>query len=374
VLVHVVEGAVEAGDVGGRAAHVERDHPPEPGPRAGERRADHAAGGTAQQAVLGTEVLAPCEAAGARHHAERPADDRSLDAAKVAADDRAEVGVDHGGLGAQQELRSRRDGRGACDPAEPLAAEDGLDLLLVRGPPGRVDERDRGALDPEREEPPRLAGDVRGVERLQDRAVRSDALAHLDDLRGQRLGLHHVEGEEVGALLVPDAEEVPEPPRDEEAGARAPPRQQRVRAESRREADLLDPDRQSRRSPRQDPRRERRRILLGPHLERGALRDPRHGSGEIERACLGVVVQDLDLGAAAEETEPEAAQERPGEGPRRADRDARGPGVSDHRSPQGAGGQHLRAAGLAVRRQAQSVGERASGVDRYAQGTHSTRA
>ena len=113
VLEGVVVIAVEAGDVGARASHVEGDEFRETGPPAGERRADHAARGTAQEHVLRPDGFDRDQAAGAGHDVQPASGRARTDAIQVRADDRRQVRIDHRGLGAWQDLDERRKARGA---------------------------------------------------------------------------------------------------------------------------------------------------------------------------------------------------------------------------------------------------------------------
>ena len=104
--------AVEMGDVGRRAAHVEADHAVKAGAAPGLRHRDDAAGRAGQDRVLAGEQLRRGQAA--RRHHEHHARAGALDvefvrhALDIAREDRREIGVDDGGVAAPDELDQRR--------------------------------------------------------------------------------------------------------------------------------------------------------------------------------------------------------------------------------------------------------------------------
>ena len=101
------------GDVGRGAAHVEADDALEPGLPPGLGHADDAAGRARQDGVLALEEVGGGEAA--RRHHEHQARAGALDVEllgdlpDIAREDRREIGVDHRGVAAADELEERRD-------------------------------------------------------------------------------------------------------------------------------------------------------------------------------------------------------------------------------------------------------------------------
>ena len=106
-------GAVEMGDVGRGAAHVEADDAREPRRAPRLDHADDAAGRARQDRVLALEQLGGGEAAGRHHEGEARAGARDVELLRhlrhVAREDRREIGVDDGGIAASDELDERRD-------------------------------------------------------------------------------------------------------------------------------------------------------------------------------------------------------------------------------------------------------------------------
>ena len=117
-----LEGALEAAgverDVGRRAAHVEADDVVEPGHRRGARRADDAAGRTGEDRVLALEAGGIRQAAVRLHEIEPHAGEFGRHLIDVAAQDRREIRIDHGGVAARDQPQQRADGMAGGDLGE----------------------------------------------------------------------------------------------------------------------------------------------------------------------------------------------------------------------------------------------------------------
>ena len=133
-----LEGALEAAGVerhvGRGAAHVEADDAVEPGHRRGARRADDAAGRTGQDRVLALKAGRVGQAAVRLHEVQPHAGEFGRHLIDVAAQDRREIGVHHGGVAARDQPQQRADlmAGGDLGEARPRA----------RGRPGGVRARD----------------------------------------------------------------------------------------------------------------------------------------------------------------------------------------------------------------------------------------
>src|SRR5690606_27238364 len=120
------------------AAHVEADDLVEAGHLRGLDRADHTAGRAGEDGVLALEQVGGGEPAGGLHEhqpwaavtAEAELAGNLVD---VAAQDRREVGVDHGGVAAADQLHQRRDLVADGDLRKADLAGDLGDALLVLG-------------------------------------------------------------------------------------------------------------------------------------------------------------------------------------------------------------------------------------------------
>ena len=220
--------AVVVRHVGRGAAHVEGDDAVDSGHRARLDRADDPAGGPREDRVLALERVRLDEPA-VRLHEHQPAlAEVGGDAVDVAAQDRRQVGVDHGGVAAAHQLHQR---------AHPVRHRDlrksdlggdlgGPRLVVVIAVAVHEDDRRRadavciGGLEP-------AAQRVR-VERLEHLAVGAHAFVRLDHALVDRLGQHDAAGEDVGPVLVADAERVGEAAGDHQHGALALALEQRV--------------------------------------------------------------------------------------------------------------------------------------------------
>jgi hypothetical protein len=94
-------------DVGGGAAHVEADHLGMAGKRRRAGHAHDAAGRAAQDGVLALEHMRVGQAARRLHEEQLHARHLAGDLLHVAAQDGREVGIDHGGVAAADELHHR---------------------------------------------------------------------------------------------------------------------------------------------------------------------------------------------------------------------------------------------------------------------------
>jgi len=96
-------------DVGRRAAHVEADNTVKAGNRGTFDNADHATGRTGEDRVLALEQLGVGEATMRLHEHQSRAAEFGGDTVDVAAQDRRQVGVDHRGVAATDQLDQRAD-------------------------------------------------------------------------------------------------------------------------------------------------------------------------------------------------------------------------------------------------------------------------
>ena len=167
--------------------------------------ADDAAGRARQQRVLALEARGPRSRPAVRLHEQQagPAvavsrvgnragvsarlgpGDPGLDPIDVAAQDRRQVGVDHGGVAPGHQLHQGADLVAGRHLAEAEVAGQAGRHLLVLGVAVAVDERDGHRVEAGVARPPAAAAATRlGVDRGQDLAVGADPLVDLDDLAG----------------------------------------------------------------------------------------------------------------------------------------------------------------------------------------------
>ena len=245
---HAADGALQAAfvltgvvrDVGRGAAHVEGDQPLEAGAAAGPHGAHDASGGPGEDAVLAAEQVRVGEAAVTLHEAQAHAAQLRADAVHVAPQDGGEVGVHHGRLAAADELLERARLVRGGDLREAGGARQLRHAPLVLGVAVAVHEGDGHGLEAFATRRLESASRPVLVEGADDRPVGADALVHLEDARVQRLGQAHVQGEDVGPVLVADAQGVAEPARGDQQGGLAAPFEQRVGGHGRAHAHLVD--------------------------------------------------------------------------------------------------------------------------------------
>ena len=205
-----LEGAGIMGNVGGSAAHVEADHPLEAGHGGGAHRPDHAARRPRKHGVFALEGFGVGQAAVGLHEHQLDPRQLMLDPLDVAPEPRSQISVDHRGVAAPDQLHQRADLVADRNLGEPHRPGQRRHLPLV----GRVAvavQKDDGRR-PEALGIGAFEADPGGgqVERRLDRAVGEQALWHLDHPAIEQLGQHDMAGEDVGAVLVADAQLVAE--------------------------------------------------------------------------------------------------------------------------------------------------------------------
>ena len=229
---HLRAAAENGGDVGARAAHVEREHVTRPGETRDERRAGDArrrAGENARRGTLGRGGRVD-DAAGRLHH-ER----RRLDLGEIGRERRREVGVrdDRRAALVLAELGQQLDREGDARAGQRLAqrlADAALVLRMQEGEeeahgdrldPGRADRLDRGR--------------ERALVERHEHAVGPHALAHGEPelARDERRRVVRGEVVERGARLAADLDHVAEALGRHERGPRPAPLEQGVRRDRR---------------------------------------------------------------------------------------------------------------------------------------------
>ncbi len=216
-LVGSLVGAGMMRDVGRGAAHVEADHPVEPGLRGGLRHSDDSAGRTGQDRVLALEGAGVGEAARRLHEEEaRLGSQRGDDPVDVASQHRRQIGVDHGRVAAPDQLDQRPDPVADRDLGEADLLRQRGERRFVRGPAPAVhqDDRDRAIAS--------LISAYKGgtgglqVERAKHLALGRHPFVYLDDVVVERFGKDDAACEDVGPRLVADPQRVAEAAADGE--------------------------------------------------------------------------------------------------------------------------------------------------------------
>ena len=227
-------------------------------------------------------------------HEAHPLAELRRDPVDVAAKEGREVGVDHGGVAAPDELHEGARLVARRDLLEPDRAREAREGELVLRVAVAVHEHDGDGADPVPvDRPERRLCRLRPlrVEGRDHLAAGPDPRIDLDHPLVEHLGERDAKVEEAGARLVADPERIPEPPVDDEEGAVSVALEERVGRDGRAHLDRVDP-----------PHR-----LIGGEAE--DLPDPLEGGVPI---VLGVVGEELvgdeaAVGAAGDHVRERAA-------------------------------------------------------------------
>ncbi len=194
----------ETADIGRGAAHVEAQHGRRIGLDGRGRHSDRPAGGAGQHRVPALKAVGAHQAAGRGHEPQRRAVHRGLHPVDIGAQDRRQIGVRHGRLGARQEAGQGRDLATEAHVRKPGGAGQLPGAPLVRGVQVAVQETDRRRREPLGHGPGQTGRQGRLFGCGDDRAVGGQALVRLQHPGVQRRGARDVEGEEVRPRLVAD--------------------------------------------------------------------------------------------------------------------------------------------------------------------------
>ena len=361
---HVLEIAVVARYIRAGAAHVEGDHFLETGLPAHARRAHHAAGRTAQQAVFGAELIRLHQAAGAGHHVQPSAADGLAHLLQIGADDRREVRIHHRGLGPLQQLDEGRYLVRAGDVPETEPLQTLRQPLLMFGIHVTVHQRNGRHIDAAFEQRLRPFGDSIKLQRPQDLSLGIEALRNLDHGFIKRRRFADVQREQVRPLLRADEQQVAETLRHEQRHACALAFEQRIGAARGGQPHGQWRQRLRERRLRHQPRRQNGRRLGRSHfksLVRLHLRVQR--LLQFDGLLAGIVPPDSGTGLRSSQqvkraTSDEIIRSLPGG----LHAKSRGRERLGYHAAQGAAGQHFGAPPLPVRGDGETVGKRAAGI------------
>ena len=202
-------------DVGRGAAHVEADQAVEAGLLSGLRHADHAAGRAGQDGVLALEQFGGGQTA-RRHHEHQAVRPNAscieilVDLRHVAPQDRREIGVDHRGVAAADQLDQRRDLVADRNLRKAQLARQRRHLPFVLRIAVGVHEDDRDRVDAVGLGALQIAPHGGEIGRALHRAVGAHALVDLDDALVEHVRLDDVPGKDLRPRLVADLQRVAE--------------------------------------------------------------------------------------------------------------------------------------------------------------------
>ena len=196
------------------AAHVEADEPLVPGRLGRAYHADDPARRPRQDRVLALEQVRVGEPAVRLHEVEpmgrAPEVERALHLGHVAAQDRREVGVDHGGVAAADKLGEARDLVTGRDLGEAGGAGEICGPDLVVGGDMGVQEGNGDGLDPRGPGGTQSGVERRLVQLCDHVSVGVEAFPGFDDPLVEQLRAPDLQGKQLGAGLSADPEKIAE--------------------------------------------------------------------------------------------------------------------------------------------------------------------
>ncbi len=224
-------------DVGRRASHVEADDPVEPRLPRDLHRADDASRGTGQDRILALEAMRVGQPAARLHELQtrhrrtrgvRRPEQVALDLSDIAAQDRRQIGIDHRRVAARDQLHqrahfvARRDLRIADRPRQRGEAFFVLRIAVGMHQHDRAGSHAVGVGGAQR----LFRG--RQIELAHEFAVRADTLIDLDHALVEHRRQHDPADEQLGSVLIGDAQRIAEAAGDRQNRALAAPLEQCV--------------------------------------------------------------------------------------------------------------------------------------------------
>ncbi len=232
--------AVVVGHVGRGAAHVEGDDLVEAAHGRGLHGADDAAGRAGQDRVLALEQAGVGQPAVRLHEHEPRIAQFARHLIHIAPQDRRKVGIHHGGVAPAHQLHQRADLVAHRDLAEADGAGQRRRPALVLGKAVAVHEHDGDRAEALVEGILQVAAQGVFVRNRQHFAASRHAFVDFDHPAVEQLRQHDLAGEEMRAVLVADAQRVPEALGDHQERALALAFEQRVGGDGGAHLDGLD--------------------------------------------------------------------------------------------------------------------------------------
>jgi hypothetical protein len=215
-------------DIRGSPAHVEADDLANPRLLRGARRTDDAARRAGKDRVLALELLSIGETAGRLHELQLHAGQLRGNLIHVAPQNGRQVRIDNRRVAACDQLHQRADLMRDRDLDEADAARELFELLLVLRIPIAMQQCDRARADAAIESGPQIPLGLLQIRRAHDVAMRANAFVDFDDLLVQHRWQLDVSHEQLGTMLITDAQCVGESAGDRQHGAIALAFEQRV--------------------------------------------------------------------------------------------------------------------------------------------------
>ena len=195
--------------IGGGAAHVKADDLVHARNGGCTGHADNAAGGPAQNGVFALKRMCICQPARGLHEIQLHARHLGGHLFNITAQDGRQVGIDHGGVAAADELHHRAGFMRGADLRETGSFSQPSRRFFVRREAVTVHEHNGHAAQALRVVRLKLHFERRLVQSLNHIAVRAQALVGLDHRAVQQLGQHNLTVKQAWAVLVGNSQRVP---------------------------------------------------------------------------------------------------------------------------------------------------------------------
>ena len=255
--------AVEPGDIGAGAAHVEAKRTGKPGRQRHAGEADYAARRPRQQTIAPSKRLGFDKSTG---RSEQPQvgtrSQRFPQAGNIVGQHRVQIGIDDGRVTAGDQLDERshfvrqanlrKTGRPGDPPYQPLVFRLAIAVQKTNGDRPQV-----GTTSPQRRE---LLGDKRWIKRLNHRSVDRHPFSDFQHIREQRFRFANRQLEQPRPVLIADAKNIRESRRGHKHGRRAAASEQGIRAACRAQPHGYRRKRFTQRQPQQPADRQHRRF------------------------------------------------------------------------------------------------------------------
>ena len=252
-------------DIGGSAPHVEADEFAMAGGLGGAHHADDAAGRTGQNRILALEMIRLGQSARALHEIERDAGHETSHAFHIAAQNRREVGIHHGGIAARHQLHEGAHAVRHRNLSKADASRQRFGGQLVVHIAVAVHKHDGAGAQTLGEGRLQLRAERRFIQGFDEFAAGAHPFHGLDHALVQHFGKHDVPVEQPRSSLSCNAQRVAKAARDDQQRAFALAFQQRVgrdRGPHLHAGHAFRRDRLSRRQPQQQPDALDRRIRI----------------------------------------------------------------------------------------------------------------
>ena len=206
-------------DIGGGAAHVKTDDAIAAGIQRRAHRADDAACGAGEDAVLAAELIGVGQAAAGLHEQQSGPRQFFFDLVDVTPQHRCQIGIDHGGIAACHQFHQRADFVGHRNLCKSTFNGQGGGELFMPRITVAVHENDGDRAIALSLCGLKVTAQCRSIRSADDVAVRTDAFIDFPDRAVEQIRQHDMAVKDAWAVLPGDAQRVAETAGDEQCGA-----------------------------------------------------------------------------------------------------------------------------------------------------------